>query len=350
MTESQSPPAPPAARLKMSDIARMAGVSVSTVSRALAGSPLIPKPLREKIETIAAGEGYAVNHSARTLRLQTTRTIGVVLPMGHQTGQRMTDPFLLEMIGHLTEEVIKRGYDLLLSKVPTPREGWLSALVQSHRFDGMLMIGQSDQHKALQEVGGRYLPMVVWGERLPEQGYCSVGVDNVYGGRAATEHLLSLGRKAVRFLGPVDVPEVDSRYRGYISAMGAVSADAATLEPVACAFTHKSAYEATHALIQSGAKFDALFCASDVIAGGARMALLESRLKIPDDVALVGFDDVPMAQTMSPPLTTVRQDLGVAANLMVELLFRRIAGETTPSSVIPARLVVRESTVGARPA
>ncbi len=349
MTESQSPPAPPAARLKMSDIARMAGVSVSTVSRALAGSPLIPKPLREKIETIAAGEGYAVNHSARTLRLQTTRTIGLVLPMGHQTGQRMTDPFMLEMIGHVTEEVIKRGYDLLLSKLPAPREGWLSALVQSHRFDGMLMIGQSDQHQALDEVGGRYLPMVVWGERLPGQAYCSVGVDNAFGGRTATEHLLSLGRSAIRFLGPIDVPEVDSRYRGYLTAMGP-TASAALTAPLACSFTHKSAYEATHALIQSGAKFDALFCASDVIAGGARMALLESRLRIPDDVALVGFDDVPMAQTMSPPLTTIRQDLGVAANLMVELLFRRIGGETTPSSVIPARLMVRESTVGARPA
>ncbi len=349
MTDPQSPPLPPVARLKMSDIARLAGVSVSTVSRALAGSPLIPKPLREKIEQIAEGEGYAVNHSARTLRLQTTRTIGVVLPTGHQTGQRMTDPFLLEMIGHLTEEVIKRGYDLLLSKIPAPREGWLSALVQSHRFDGMLMIGQSDQHAALEEVASRYMPMVVWGERMPAQNYCSVGVDNVFSGRTATEHLLGLGRRKIRFLGPTHVPEVDSRYRGYMMAMGGAP-EQGTIAPINCAFTHKGAYEAVHALIASGESFDALFCTSDVIAGGARMALLESRLKIPHDVALVGYDDVPMAQTMTPPLTTIRQDLGVAANIMVELLFRRMAGEATPPSIIPARLMIRESTVGSRPA
>ena len=184
MSDSESPTAPPA-RLKMSDVARLAGVSVSTVSRALAGSPLIPKPLRDKIEAIAEEAGYAVNHSARTLRMQTTRTIGVVLPIGQQTDQRATDPFLIEMVGHLTDEVIKRGYDLLVSKAPAPRDGWLSSLIQSHRFDGMLMIGQSDQSAGLSDVARRYMPMVVWGERSPESAYCTVGVDNVYGGRAS---------------------------------------------------------------------------------------------------------------------------------------------------------------------
>ena len=343
MSDSESPTAPPA-RLKMSDVARLAGVSVSTVSRALAGSPLIPKPLRDKIEAIAEEAGYAVNHSARTLRMQTTRTIGVVLPIGQQTDQRATDPFLIEMVGHLTDEVIKRGYDLLVSKAPAPRDGWLSSLIQSHRFDGMLMIGQSDQSAGLSDVARRYMPMVVWGERSPESAYCTVGVDNVYGGRLATDHLLSIGRRHIRFIGPTAVPEVAARHRGYLEALDGVGAEPG--EPILSTFAHVSAYEATRKLIESGQRFDALFCASDVIAGGAQRAVMDAGLRIPTDVAIAGFDDVPLAQYMSPPLTTIRQDLKVAANLMVELLFRRLDGTATPSSVIPARLVIRASTAG----
>ncbi len=337
-------PAP--GRLKMADIAKLAGVSVSTVSRALAGSPLIPQAQREKIEAIARGQGYVVNAAARNLRTQTTQTIGIVMPWGHETGQTMTDPFLMEMVGHLSEEVIRRGYDILLTKVATPKDGWLNALIQSHRFDGMLMIGQSDQHAAIDTVARGYAPMVVWGERLSGQQYGTVGLDNVLGGRLAAEHLLALGRHRVRFLGPIGVPEVDSRYRGYLQAMAESAQPADDSAQIDCRFTPESAYQAVQALIDSGDSFDALFCASDVIAGGARDALLERGKRVPEDVALCGFDDVALARTMSPPLTTIRQDLGEAARVMVDLLFRKMKGENPPSVFIPARLIVRESTIG----
>ncbi len=282
-----------------------------------------------------------------------TLTIGLVLPMGHETGLRMTDKFMMEMISQLTEEVVHRGYDLLLSKITAPRNGWLANLVRAGRFDGLLMLGQSDQHREINDLAGQYLPMVVWGERLPGQTYCSIGVDNVYGGRVATEHLLGLGRQNIRFLGPVNVPEVDSRYRGYLQAMAqaplSMLQSGMVTDPIACAFTHASACQAMHDVLSRGEKIDAVFCASDVIAGGARMAIIESRLRIPDDIALIGFDDVAMAQNMSPPLSTVKQDVETAARSMVDMLFRRMAGEETPSSVIPARLMIRESTVGARP-
>jgi DNA-binding LacI/PurR family transcriptional regulator len=337
-------PAP--GRLKMADIAKLAGVSVSTVSRALAGSPLIPQAQREKIEAIARGQGYVVNAAARNLRTRTTQTIGVVLPIGHETGQIMTDPFLLEMVGHLSEEVIRRGYDILLTKISAPKEGWLNALIQSHRFDGLLMIGQSDQHAAIDIVARTYAPMVVWGERLPGQQYGTVGLDNVLGGRLATEHLLALGRTRVRFLGPATVPEVESRYRGYLQAMAESPHPAADTALIDCRFTHDAAYRTALDLLDAGKRFDALFCASDVIAGGARDALVERGKRIPEDVALCGFDDVVMARTMAPPLTTIRQDLAEAARAMVDMLFQRMKGETPPSVFIPARLIVRESTIG----
>ena len=295
----------------------------------------------------------ARNRAADVAKHPETRTIGLVLPTGHETGQRMTDSFMMEMIGHLTEEVVSRGYDLLFSKIPAPRKGWLDQLVASGRFDGLLMLGQSDQHDTINELADHYLPMVVWGERLPGQTYCSIGVDNVYGGRMATEHLLGLGRQHIRFLGPVDVPEVDSRFRGYLQAMAQAPLSmlqaGVTTDPILCSFTHDSAYEAMHAALHRDEKIDALFCASDVIAGGARMAIFESRRRVPEDIALMGFDDVAMAQNMSPPLSTIKQDLALAAKVMIDLLFRRMKGEETPPSVIPAKLMIRESTVGARP-
>ena len=332
------------ARLKMSDISILAGVSVSTVSRALAGSELVPMALREKITAIAAEHGYVVNQAARNLRLQTTRTIGIVMPMGHETGQRITDPFLLEMIGHLSEEIIQHGYDVLLTKVAQPADGWLSGLIQSHRFDGLLMLGQSDQHAAINDVAAGYLPMVVWGEKLKGQTYCSVGVDNVFGGRLATEHLLTAGRRVIRFIGPSHVPEVDSRYQGYLEAMTAAGAKPAMTALVESRFTFESAVEVVRGLIKAKVRFDGLFAASDVIAQGAMTALAEAGLTVPGDVAVCGFDDVAMARSLAPPLTTIRQDLGMASKLMVDLLFQRIDGELTSSAVIPARLVVRGST------
>ncbi|CAL4869665.1 HTH-type transcriptional repressor CytR (plasmid) [Asticcacaulis sp. MM231] len=328
----------------MADIAALAGVSVSSVSRALAGSPLIPHSVREKITAIAEENGYVVNQAARNLRLQTTRTIGLVLPMGHETGQQVTDPFLLELIGHLSEAVFKRGYDLLMSKNPAPREGWLKDLVQSHRFDAMLVLGQSDQHAQINALADKYPPMVVWGERLSDQTYCSVGVDNIYGGRLATEHLLGRGRTQILFLGPTQVPEVSSRLQGYKLALTEAGAPLRPGQIVEAHFTYDSAYRTVRDLLTSRRKFDAIFCASDVIALAAITALTEGGRKVPDDVAICGFDDVAMAKSMTPPLTTIKQDLRMGAQIMVDLLFQRLGGGKTSSAVIPASLIVRAST------
>ena len=338
-----SKPASPGARLKMADIARLANVSVSTVSRALSGSELIPISMREKIASIAQEHGYVVNQAARNLRLQTTRTIGLVLPLGHDIDQEITDPFLLEIIGRLSQEVIRRGYDILLTKVTQANEGWLNELIQSNRFDGVLILGQSDQHDAINEISQRYLPMVVWGEHLPNQSYCTVGVDNVLGGRLATEHLLATGRKLIRFMGPQNVPESDSRYRGYCQALETANLATQDTDMVTCHFTHDSAAQAMRALLASKRPFDAIFAASDVIAHGAKRAFIEAGGNVPNDVAFCGFDDVAMAKYLSPPLTTIRQDLVVAARLMIDLLFRRMAGENAPSQNIDAELIIRAS-------
>ncbi|ESQ90594.1 LacI family transcriptional regulator [Asticcacaulis sp. AC460] len=344
MIDEPLPVVKPKVRLKMADVARLAGVSVSSVSRALADSPLIPKELRERIQTIARENGYVVNQAARNLRLQTTQTVGLILPMGPQTDEQLTDSFLLEMIGALADEVVRRGYDLLLSKVSATSEGWLFDLTHSHRFDGLLVLGQSDQHAAMQAVGAEYPSMVVWGEKMPGQTYASVGVDNVLGGRLASRHMVAGGCRDILFVGPSGVPEADARYSGYAQGLASTTCKAGPGVRIDCQYSFDSALTAVREVISRKQAFDGLFCASDIIAQGALAALAEAGLKVPDDVAVCGFDDIGLARSLSPGLTTVRQDRMAGARHMVDILFRRLNGEMAPSVQIGAELVVRGST------
>jgi DNA-binding LacI/PurR family transcriptional regulator len=334
---------PPQRRLTMEDIARLAGVSASTVSRSLAGSKLIPMAMRNHVIAIARENGYVLNRAARSLRLYQTHTISLVLPRGPAPDQEITDPFLLEMIGRISQEVIARGYDLLMTRITNPEAGWLNDLVQSNRFDGVLVLGQSHQHDILNAVAKTYRPMVVWGEHLDGQAYTSVGVDNMLAGAMATQHLFDTGRRHIRFFGPSGVPEADARYIGYRRAMEHNNLGVANLERINAEFLFESGQSAMEALLASGEPFDAVFAASDVVAHGAKTTFLRAGGRVPEDVAFCGFDDVAMAKYLTPPLTTVRQDLQLAARRMVELLFRRMSGEEAPSERLPAELIIRGS-------
>ncbi len=121
----------------MSDIARIAGVHTSTVSRALAGSPLVEKNVRERILKIARSQGYKVNWTARGLRLRRSQNVSVAIPLGHEVTQPLTDPFFVQMLGHLADEITQRGYGIILQKVLPPMEDWLPDLIASRRSDGI---------------------------------------------------------------------------------------------------------------------------------------------------------------------------------------------------------------------
>jgi DNA-binding LacI/PurR family transcriptional regulator len=329
--------------LKMSDVARLANVSMSTVSRALADSPLIPEDRRREIQKIAEDAGYVINQSARSLRMRKTQTIGVVFPLGHDVGQLISDPFLIEMFGRLADEITTRGYQVLLCRVTDTSPGWLDRIIQSQRQDGLVIVGQSNQHNALNEAALTYGPLVVWGGHLSGQTYCSVGTDNIGGARRAVDHLISLGRKRIAFLGMPELPEIALRYEGYQRAMKAAGIEFDPALVVSAHFSFDTAYEAARELIESGTPFDAVFAASDIIALAAIQALTASGLDIPKDVSVVGFDDIAIAAQSTPPLTSVQQDLAKGARTIVDLLFRRIEGEDAPSATLAPNLIVRKS-------
>lgn len=329
--------------VKMTDIARIAGVSSSTVSRALADHPAIPEGTRINIQELARKHGYVVNRAARNLRQSQTQTIAVAVPLGHEREQLISDPFFLRLFGHLADEISQRRYDILLVREPSPDAHWLGRLVRSQRADGFVIVGQSDQHEALNLAARHYRPLVVFGSELPDQTYCSVGSDNFEGGRLATDHLLKSGRRRILFVGPAELPQIDLRLDGYRRAMSdrGHRVDDGLILPAH--FTGPSAYDAVSSLLSRNIAFDGVFAASDGIALSAIRALEDAGKRCPDDVSVVGFDDSDLASQAHPALTTIRQDVpGIAASL-VDHLFGRLEGADASSVTLPVQLILRAS-------
>jgi DNA-binding LacI/PurR family transcriptional regulator len=329
--------------LKMADIARMARVSMSTVSRALAENPLIPREKRLEIQKIAAEAGYVVNQSARSLRLRKTQTVAVVFPLGHDEGQLVSDPFFIEMFGRLADEITSRDHQLLLCRVTKTTEGWLDRIIQSQRQDGIIIVGQSNQNDVIRKAAATFKQMVVWGTNSPKQDYCVVGTDNHVGARRAVEHLVRLKRQKIAFLGLPELPEIGLRYQGYRDALLAAGLAIDPSLLVQAPFSYKDAYSAAIKLIKGASPFDAIFAASDVIALAAIKALTDCGLRTPHDVSVVGFDDIAIAAQSLPPLTTVQQDLELGARTIVDLLFRQMAGEAVESVTLEPNLIIRKS-------
>ncbi|RME66312.1 MAG: LacI family transcriptional regulator [Alphaproteobacteria bacterium] len=332
-----------AAGLKMDDVARLAGVSKSTVSRALADSPLVNEETKKKIRALAARHNYTIDQRARNFRLRQTNAITVAIPLMHDTDQHVSDPFFLDLLGHIADALSERGYDLLLSKAIPQEDDWLEKLTATRRTDGLILMGQSTQHEAINRFARYYKRIVVWGAAIPGQRYTSVGSDNRGGAYAATRHLLSLGRRRIVFLGDRRLPEIGQRHAGYVAALEDAGLAASEDLLVTVHFSSEAAYRGMRAFLARGTAIDAVVASSDVIAMSAIRALRESGHDVPEDVAVVGYDDIGLAAYVEPPLTTVRQDTARAAVLLVESLLARIAGRPAPSSVIASTLVVRKS-------
>ena len=326
----------------MNQLAKLAGVSVSTVSRALAGNPVINDRTREKVVALAREHGFQPNTVARNLRLRRTEAIGVVLPLGHQADQHLTDPFFLTLIGYLADELSQRGYDMLLKKIVPNNDHWLRQLAESGRVDGIIVIGQSDQEAELALVARTYKPMVVWGASLPGQAYVTVGSDNVAGGALAARHLIARGRRRLIFLGVNRAPELAQREAGFRLACdeAGLGASAHSLQ---VGLVAEHAYSELLDIIDREPEMDGIVAASDVIAIAAIRALEARKCSVPQDVAVVGYDDVPLAQHMVPTPTTIRQDLALGAHTMIAKLTGLIAGEPQSSTVMEPVLVVRQS-------
>ena len=337
-------------RMQMADLAKLAGVSASTVSRALSGSSLINAQTRERIQTLARQFNYTVNSTATDLRSGVKRTIAVVVPYEQASRQSFADPFLHGMIGSLADALTERGYEMLLSRIDADRLDSAAALFHGGRAAGLILIGQWRHHDQLNAMAAQGLPLVVWGARLPQQKYCVVGGDNLRGGRLVAEHLLALGRRQMIFLGDCGLPEVAQRYRGFAAVLRAAGIELAPQQRVAVPFLAEVGRQAMLALIDAHPALDAVFASSDLLAMAAIGALRERGRRVPTEVAVVGYDDVELAAHFSPPISTVSQPIHAAGAALVESLLALLGGQPPPASArLETRLIVRASSQPAPP-
>lgn len=329
------------------DIAYRAGVSQSTVSRALRDSPLVNEETRLRVQAIAKELNYKVDKNARNLRSQKTKTIALLVCEDHGSGDSLINPFFMSMLGSITRASANRGYDLLIS-FQQFSEDWHADYEDANRADGIIFLGYGDYETFvkkltyLTEVGAHF---ITWGPVLEGQPGVSIGCENFNSSLNATQHLINLGRKNIAFLGDVSEhsPEFELRYKGYMRALEKANIPLDSRLQVSAETSEEEGYKATLRLLQKRISFDAIFGASDLIAIGAIKALEEAGMVVPDDVAVVGFDGIPMASYTHPPLTTVQQNTRYAGELLVDSLLKMIEGEVCESKLLPAQLIVRGS-------
>jgi DNA-binding LacI/PurR family transcriptional regulator len=331
------------------DIAYLAGVSQPTVSRALRGSPTVNEETRKRILAIANELNYKVDKNASSLRRQQSYTLALLFFEDPTLDDSLINPFFLSMLGSLTRACGAKGYDLIVS-FQEESGNWHAEYEDSKKADGIILLGYGDYVEYsthLSELVEQGTHFVRWGAVLPDQPGISIGCNNKQGGTDLTRHLIDQGCARIGFVGSASehYPEFLERYRGYAQALRGAGLEVDPHLQIDAITTERSGYEAANRLLERKAPFDALFCASDLIAIGAMRALQEKGLAIPVDVAIAGFDDIPVASFTNPTLTTVQQDTKTAANLLVETLLALIQGETVQSTTISAPVVIRQSTL-----
>ena len=341
----------PTGRPTSFDIAYAAGVSQPTVSRALRGDRSVSEKTRAKIQQIARDLNYTVDKNASSLRSQRSNTIALLFFEDPTPDESMINPFFLAMLGSITRACADRGLDLLIS-FQRMEDDWHVQYQDSHRADGLILLGYGDYTKyreRMEQLAGQGTHFARWGSVSSDSSGVTVGTDNVEAGRLAGEHLLAQGRKRIAFLGHADdhYPEFAGRYAGLCAALADAGLEPDPKLQFDALTTEEQGRAAAKALIDSGANFDAIFAASDLIAIGALRALSDAGRSVPVDVAVVGFDDIPAASMTTPPLTTVMQDIKGAGEVLVETLLAQVEGRDLPPRKLPGKLIVRGSSVTA---
>jgi DNA-binding LacI/PurR family transcriptional regulator len=332
----------------LDQVARVAGVSRATASRVFSGNPAVSAEARAAVERAAVELGYVPNRAARSLAAGRSESVGVVIP---EPGSRVfLDPLLPRLLGGIGAELSASGLQMVLFAPQSAADvARLEQYLIGGHVDAVLLLALHESDTLPSRLLARGVPMVFGGRPRQTLDVSFVEVDNQAGGRAATEHLIAQGRRRIAHLtGPSNVPSTRERLQGFREAMWNA---ALRSDMVDGGELDRDAGEmAMGRLLALGHEVDAVFAASDAMAAGAMWALQVLGRRVPDDVAVIGFDDSPIASATQPPLSSVKQPVEEMGRQMARLVLSMTAvrGQSAKQLVLSPELAVRESTVAAR--
>ena len=337
----------PTTVVTMADVARSAGVSTMTVSNVINGRPRVGAATRERVLAAISDLGYQVNLAARNLRAGRTGVVGLAVP-------ELERPYFAQLAGRLADRFEAHGLRIVMERTGASREGELDAVAFSRlrMYDGLILSVVDIDPAELTQIRTD-APVVMIGERALPSRFDHVMMDNVDGARQATAHLLDTGARRIAMLGgnpdwTANMPAL--RAEGYSLAHTEAGVPMDPELVVRCAFRLQDGYDAIRSLIDRGIGFDAVFALTDVVAMGALRALADAGLRIPDDVQVVGFDDIDEASYLVPSLSSVNPGHDEMADAITSLLVAQISGGPTGAPqelIVPAQLVPRGTTKSA---
>ena len=325
-------------------VAKEAGVSPSTVSRILNGTATVSEDKRRAVELVIARRNFKPNAMARGLAKGRAMSIGVLT-------QFIESPFYGEALRGIEDALAGTSFIPLFvsGHWDLKDEVERMTLLQARGVDGVIVLtGQLSDTQLIEYA--RRMPIVITGRALQGHNLASLTVDDFKGGYQATEHLIQYGHTRIAYIsGPTNHPDSRERLRGYRQALqdAGLPIDAALI--LQGDFLESGGALAINQLISAGCEFTAVFAANDQMAYGARLALYRLNLKVPDDISLIGFDDLPHSSTSLPPLPPVRQPVYDIGKIAAEAMLKLINGEAVTLAAPSLELIIRESTRKLRP-
>ncbi|EOZ5676778.1 DNA-binding transcriptional regulator CytR [Morganella morganii] len=325
----------------MKDVARAAGVSTATVSRTLMNPEKVSVQTRQKVENAVLEVGYYPHNLSRGMKRNESRTILVIVP-------DIGDPFFTDIIVGIEEIAAKHGYLVLIGDCRyqhKPEHTFLNLII-TKQIDGMVLLGSDVPFDSRHDEQRHFPPMVMANEFAPELELPTVNIDNLTAAFNATHYLQSLGHTRIACIsGPEELPLCKYRIEGYIQAMRRMGMPVREEYLVRGDFTHESGAECAAQLLALPEPPTAVFCHNDIMAIGAIWAARKQGLTLPQDLSVVGFDDLPAAQYCSPTLTTIAQPRYEIGRQSFLLLLEQLQGHTVAkgSRLLDSDLIIRES-------
>ena len=325
-------------------VAAATGFSRATVSRVINGSTRVAPEIRRAVQAAIEQIGYVPNRAARSLVTRKTDSIALVVREAVEFG--VADPYLSTVVVAASQSLVGTGMQLAVMMARNDDDhAKLGNYVRGGHVDGVILVSLHDDDPLPGQLARAGVPFVLgcrpW---VPLPGTSSVDVDNLGGARAAAEHLLGRGRRRLAMVvGPMDMTSSIDRLDGFRAAVREAGEAPPTI--VYGTYTRESGAEGAREILRRFPEVDGIFAANDLMAAGVLRALRATGRRVPDDVAVIGFDDVELSRHTDPPLTTIHQPIALQARTMVELLLARLEGRPAEDAVVlPIELVIRGTT------